>query len=135
MTNQDIIVIAEQTANLPKELRNKCSSIINMTAAACGLVGAGLTQIPGSDSVVMVPLQIRMVQDIGRQFNIEVAESSIESFVVSAAATAGGRALSQWLLRWFPGAGNAVNGLTAAGVTELVGWVAVINLSQRGCLF
>ncbi len=135
MMNQGISVVMTEAENLPQEIRMRCSGIIAMTSAACGLVGAGLAQVPGSDSAVIVPLQIKMVQDIARQFGLEVTESSIEAFVVSAAATAGGRALSQWLLRWFPGVGNTINGLTAAGVTELVGWVAAINFSQRGNLF
>ena len=135
MTNQEMNMVMAQTAALPQDVRMRCSSIINLTAAACGLIGAGLAQIPGSDSVAMVPLQIKMVQDLARQFNIEVAESSIETFVVSAAATASGRALSQWLLRWFPGLGNTINALTAAGITEIVGWVAVMNFKERGGLF
>ncbi len=132
--NQNMNAVFAQAAALPQETTNRCSGIINLAAAACGLIGAGMAQIPGSDSVAMVPIQIKMVRDLGRVFNIEIGESSIESFVVSAAATAGGRALSQLLLRYFPGVGNVVNGLTAAGVTELVGWIAVMNFSQRGSL-
>ncbi len=131
MANQNFNVIISETRNLPQEMKNRCRGIIDMSAAACGLVGAGLTQIPGSDSAVILPIQIRMLQELGRQFGIELTEASLEAFLVSGAATAGGRTLSQWLLRWFPGAGNAVNGLTAAGITELIGWAAVINFSQR----
>ena len=39
-------------------------------------------------------------------------------------AAAAGRGLSQCLLGWVPGLGNAVNAVTAAALTEAIGWAA-----------
>ncbi|HQP39712.1 MAG TPA: hypothetical protein PLI95_31225, partial [Polyangiaceae bacterium] len=39
-------------------------------------------------------------------------------------ATHVGRGISQWLVGWVPGWGNAINASTAAALTEAVGWAA-----------
>lgn len=135
MMYQDNNAILAEAAKLPQDVTMRCCGIIHTAAAACGLAGAGFAQIPGSDSAIIVPFQIKMVIDLARVFGINLSESSAEVFVASAAATAAGRALSQWLLRWFPGVGNTLNALTAVGITEIMGWVAVMNFKERGGLF
>lgn len=39
--------------------------------------------------------------------------------------------MSQFLVGWIPGIGNAINTATAAGITEAIGWIAVKNFFDR----
>lgn len=50
-------------------------------------------------------------------------ESSAKAALASATAATIGRAASQALIGWLPGAGNIINATTAAAITESVGWI------------
>lgn len=116
---------------IPEEMKNKCSVIIHGASVACGGVGTGLAQLPGSDNAVIVPIQIAMIVSLGGVFNLNITESAAKSILASAAATVTGRTVSQFLVGWIPVIGNAINTATAAGVTEAIGWLAANNFYQR----
>ncbi|MDE6709468.1 MAG: hypothetical protein K2J76_03150 [Oscillospiraceae bacterium] len=100
----------------------ECHAIIHAASAAAGGVGAGLAQIPCSDNVVITPIQITMVISLGKVFGIELLESGAESLLATGLAGTVGRGISQVLVGWIPGVGNAVNASTAAAITESIGW-------------
>jgi uncharacterized protein (DUF697 family) len=102
----------------------KVHGIIHMAAAAAAGVGAGLAQLPGSDSVPLVSIQAAMIVAIASQHGIAIEKALALDFIVGFAATTGGRFLSQLLLGWIPGFGNAINASTAAAITEAIGWAA-----------
>jgi uncharacterized protein (DUF697 family) len=105
---------------------NKCHAIIHSAATLCAGIGAGLAQVPSSDSLLIVPVQVGMVISLGAVFGIDFDESRAKAMVATATATMVGRGLSQFLLGWIPVYGNALNASTAFAVTEAVGW-AVAN--------
>lgn len=105
----------------------KCNGIIHAASVACGGVGTGLAQIPASDSAVIIPMQISMIIGLGKVFGFELSESAAKSIIASAGASFAGRTVSQYVIGWVPGIGNIVNTATAAGLTELIGWIAVKN--------
>lgn len=109
----------------------QCHSIIHSVATICGGVGAGMAQVPGSDNLVIVPLQIGMVISLGTVFGIELSDSSAKAALASATATTVGRGISQALLGWIPGYGNALNAATAFAVTEAVGWAVANDFSEK----
>lgn len=43
-----------------------------------------------------------------------------------------GRGISQVLVGWIPGYGNAINATTAAAVTEAIGWAADAYFADPG---
>ena len=49
----------------------------------------------------------------------------------AAAAAIGGRTVSQFLVGWIPGLGNAINAGTAASITEGIGWYVAKNFSKE----
>lgn len=102
----------------------KIHGIIHTAAVACAAVGAGLAQIPGSDSAAIVPLQTAMIMAIAHQHGVALAKSAAVDLLLTFTATQVGRSLSQVLVGWIPIYGNAVNAATAAAVTEAVGWAA-----------
>jgi uncharacterized protein (DUF697 family) len=108
---------------------NKSHIVIHTAATAAAAVGGGLAQLPGSDNPVLIAIQISMAVALGKIFNIQVSETTGRGMVMTALTSMTGpviaRILSQWIVGWIPGAGNAVNATTAAGITEAVGWILV----------
>lgn len=102
--------------------REKCNAIIHTASVAAGGVGAGLAQVPGTDNAVIVPIQLTMVISLGAVFGVTLSESAAKAAIASASASTIGRTLSQVLIGWIPGLGNAINATTAAGITEALGW-------------
>jgi len=104
--------------------KQKIHSIIHSASAAAAAVGGGLAQLPGSDMPVLCSIQATMVIAIANEHGAEISKAAAMDLVVTYAAGYGGRAISQWLVGWIPGWGNAVNAATAASITEAVGWYA-----------
>ena len=90
-----------------------------------------MAQLPGSDSAFIVPIQIAMIISIGAVFGIELDESSAKATLASATATMIGRSLSQFLVGWIPGWGNALNATTAFTVTEAIGWAVANDFASK----
>ena len=102
----------------------KIQTIIHGASVAAAGAGAGLAQIPGSDSLVIVPIQIAMINGIAIEYGCRIDKATALSIIGTQAATMAGRKVSQFLIGWIPGVGNAVNAGTAAGITETMGWIA-----------
>lgn len=98
--------------------------IIHTASASAGMVGGGLAQLPGSDAPVSVSIQTTMIMAIAREYGTALSDAAAADMLLTFAATHGGRALSQWLVGWIPGYGNAVNAATAIALTEAIGWAA-----------
>lgn len=110
--------------------RSKCHSIIHTASIAAGAVGGGLAQVPGSDNAVITPIQLTMTISLGKVFGVDLGESAAKSAVSSASAALIGRTISQVLIGWIPGLGNAINAGTAITVTEAIGWVIANEFSR-----
>ena len=111
--------------------RNKCHAIIHSAAASAAAVGAGLAQLPGSDNVALVPIEVGMVMALGKVFDIHLTESGAKAAVAGGVSTTLGRTISQFLIGWLPGPGNAWNAGTAAAVVEGLGWTVANDFASR----
>lgn len=111
--------------------KNKCHAIIHSTAITCAGIGAGMAQLPDSDNVFIVPLQVGMIVSLGAVFGVELSESSAKASLATVTATMVGRAVSQVLVGWIPGFGNVLNASTAFAVTQFVGWAIVSDFHNR----
>ena len=109
--------MSDNRSNMTDSEYAKCHAIIHSAAVAAGGVGAGLAQIPFSDNLVIMPIQIAMVGSLGAVFDQTLAEATIKSLISAAAGTVIGRSVSQALLGWLPGIGNAINASTAFTLT------------------
>ena len=102
----------------------KIHAIIHTASLTAGGIGAGLAQLPGSDMPALMALQTAMIVTIGHEHGCEITKSHAKSLLLTFPAGYGGRALSQFLVGWIPGYGNAVNASTAVAITETIGWTA-----------
>ncbi len=110
----------------------KIHGLIHTAAAACAAVGGGLAQAPGTDAAVITPIQVAMIVAIGQEHGVRASKAAASKLILPFAAAAAGRALSQWLVGWLPGLGNAVNAATAAALTEAIGWAADAYFADEG---
>jgi len=110
----------------------RINGIIHAASASAAGVGAGLAQLPGSDSALIIPIQVGMIKLIAAEHGQSITRSVAVSLIATQAATMAGRKISQFLVGWIPGFGNALNASTAAGLTEAVGWTAHGLFSRGG---
>ena len=108
---------------MTKKQKSKCNLIIHAASTSAAGIGAGLAQLPGSDNAIITPIQLAMTISLGKVFGLTMDESSAKAALASATAATIGRAASQALIGWLPGAGNIINATTAAAITESVGWI------------
>lgn len=110
--------------------RQACHIIIHGASTAAAGVGAGLAQLPLSDSVILIPIQVGMVIALGKVFDVELTEAAAKGAIFTGLAGTVGRAVSEVLLGWIPGFGNALNAATAAGITEALGWGIAVRFEK-----
>lgn len=99
-----------------------CNGIIHAASAAAGGVGAGLNKKPISDSVIITPIQLTMVVSLGKVFGLDLDQSAAKAEIASALGATVGKSAVQLIAGWIPGVGNIINGVTAASITEMIGW-------------
>jgi uncharacterized protein (DUF697 family) len=111
--------------------KTRCRWIIHGAAIAGALVAGGLAQVPGSDNIILVPIEILMVIGLGGVLGIRIRHSYRTSLIVGTAATMIGRGVSEFLVGWIPVFGNLLDALTAAAVIEVLGWVVAREFSGQ----
>jgi uncharacterized protein (DUF697 family) len=102
----------------------KIHALIHAAAASCAAVGGGLAQAPGADTAVITPIQVAMIVALGAEHGTPISKTAAAELILPFSAAAPGRGISQCLLGWVPGLGNVVNAITAAALTEAIGWAA-----------
>jgi uncharacterized protein (DUF697 family) len=103
---------------------DKIHAVIHTAAAAAAGVGGGLAQVPGADSALIVPIQTAMILSIAQEHEVKITKGAAVDLLLTFSATMAGRAISQVLVGWIPGFGNAINAATAFSLTEAIGWAA-----------
>jgi len=116
---------------LTGEQRSKCHKIIHTAAAACAAVGGGMAQLPGSDTIPITAAQVTMIISLGAVFGQTLSKSTATGILKGLGASYLGRTVSQFLVGWIPGLGNAINASTAAGITEKIGWAAAEQFDRE----
>lgn len=111
-----------------------CNSIIHSASVSAAAIGAGLAQLPCSDSLVLIPIQTAMVIAIAKVFGFELSDGVAKASLASAAASAVGRGISQIGIGWIPVAGNILNAATAASITEGIGWAIAAEYDSKAKL-
>ena len=108
----------------------KIHALIHAAAASCAAVGGGLAQAPGADTAVITPIQVAMIVALGAEHGTPISKTAAAELILPFSAAAVGRGISQCLLGWVPGLGNAINAITAAALTEAIGWAATAYFAE-----
>ena len=116
---------------MTNEEKKLCEAIIHTASVATEGVGAGMAQIPGSDNAIISPIQLTMAISLGKVFGINLDESAAKASIVTGGAALVGRTISQVLIGWIPGFGNIVNAMTAASITEGIGWAMAKEFEKQ----
>lgn len=112
--------------------KKACHGIIHANAVAASGIAAGLAQFPGGDNAPLAAIELEMTMALGGVFGISVTKAGAASILSGVVGTTVGRVVSQVLVGWIPGVGNAINAGTAASVVEGIGWsVAKTFEAQR----
>lgn len=117
--------ITKSKYKLSKKEGKACHTIIHTASGSAAAVGAGLAQLPLADNVVITPIQITMIISLGKVFEQEITKTVAKGLLGGFIANFVGRGAAQAAWGWIPGIGNASNAVTAAIITESVGWLCV----------
>ena len=108
----------------PKE-QKLCHGIIHSASGSAAAVGAGLAQLPLADNAVITPIQITMIVSLGKVFEQNITKTIAQSLLGGFIANFVGRGVAQAAIGWVPAIGNVTNAVTAATITESIGWLSV----------
>lgn len=97
-------------------------AVVHTASFAAAGVGAGLAQFPCSDMLPLSAIQASMIGGIAMIHGRKLSEGTITALLAVFAASIFGRAASQIVVGWVPAVGNAVNAMTAGGITHAIGW-------------
>lgn len=109
---------------MTKEQKIACNGIIHAASGSAAAVGGGLANLPGSDSPVLVTIQVGMIISLGGVFHQKITDSMAKSILAEFLGATVGKTVANALTGWLPGVGNAINATTAAAITEFIGWEA-----------
>lgn len=115
---------------MTKKQKSRCKKIIHAASVSAGGIGAGIAQIPGADNVAIKPIQIAMITALAGVFDKDLTEAGATAILGNLLASTIGRGISQVLVGWIPGIGNAINATTAAGLTETLGWTVAKQFDE-----
>lgn len=115
---------------MTKKQKSRCKKIIHAASVSAGGIGAGAAQIPGADNVAIKPIQIAMITALAGVFDKDLTEAGATAILGNLLASTIGRGISQVLVGWIPGIGNAINATTAAGLTETLGWTVAKQFDE-----
>ncbi len=115
------------------ERRRRCAAIIH-SASAAAATAAGVTVVPGSDSIAIAPVQVAMITALADEFDIPWTDGAVRSTLYATLGTMVGRGGANLVLRWVPVYGNVVRAAVAVSVTQALGWAVVKKLETDGKL-
>jgi len=119
------------TMNISEEQKSRCHKIIHPAAIAAG--GCGTIFIfPGSDTVPITLLQLKMIHSLAKVFGLNLTDQAAKATLALAAASAGGRQIVKTFTFWIPfGLGSIISASTAVGLTELIGWTIASEFAKE----
>lgn len=117
--------ISKSKYNLTSKEQKLCHGIIHSASSSAAAVGAGLAQLPLADNAVITPIQITMIISLGKVFDQSISKTIARSLLSGLVASYVGRGVAQTAIGWVPAIGNVTNAVTAATITESIGWLSV----------
>ena len=114
---------------MDKKQKIKCNAIIHTTSAATAFVGA--IPIAGSDSRIISSLQTVMTTGLAKVFDQDISEGCSTGMGLTPAASGVGRGVAQIASGKGTAVGIVTNAITAAAITEGMGWALVKEYDNK----
>lgn len=126
------LIMAQQV-----DINNKIEYIINLKTEAYKIItkavglaaAAGAIPIPGSDAVVITPVQLNMVKNLAELYHFSVKEC--KEMILPLIGQMAGIMVARNLLKIFPGLGSLIGASTAAILTGGIGYLCVNRFETR----
>lgn len=119
------------------ETKAKSHRIIHYAAVTSAIIG--LSPIPFSDAVLLVPVQLTMMARLHKLFGQSWSEGVAKGITKELVVVGLGRSVVGNILKFIPAAGTiaggAVNATVAMTITETLGWVTVKMLNNGEDIF
>ncbi len=109
--------IFSRAAELKKKEAHRITN--NYSRGVAAAVGGNF--LPGSDALVIAPIQIAMIIHLGKLHNVNVTKSTASGFLASAGMSFTGRFIAQELLSFMPIFKNIIGPPLAFGLTYSLG--------------
>jgi len=109
--------IFSRAAELKKKEAQRITN--NYSRGVAAAVGGNF--LPGSDALVIAPIQIAMIIHLGKLHNVNVTKSTASGFLASAGMSFTGRFIAQELLSFMPVFKNIIGPPLAFGLTYSLG--------------
>jgi len=113
------------------ERGEQASKAIHFAGALAGAVGL-LSPIPGSDAVLIAPIQAALVIKLSSVYGVKPSAAALKSAGYAALGQVIGKGSARVLTSLLPGVGSIVRAGVAVSVTEAIGWTVVDNLEEGG---
>ncbi len=111
--------------------RTREHTIIHTFSLIAAGVGGGMSALPGSDAPVLSTIQAALILALADLHGVAMSHTTAAELALTMSATMTGRRLSMVLRLALPALGVAVNAVTAAAITESVGWAAATWFRQE----
>ncbi len=99
--------------------------IVHAFSTLAAGIGAGLAELPAADAQVLMSIQATMVLALSERYQVAMHRTAAAELVLTLGATMVGRKASRAITGRWPGAARVANAMTAAALTESIGWAAV----------
>ncbi|MDQ2100231.1 MAG: hypothetical protein QQW96_21605 [Tychonema bourrellyi B0820] len=126
-----ILVIINHLKHLmPRRSRARLHTIIHAAATEATAVGFATAQIPG-DRFVIGAIQVNMTIELAAEFGATLDTAAAMSVITTGVSAFIGVETFNAIIKYAPGVGNVANMVTAASITETLGWAIVEYYENR----
>jgi len=119
-----ILMIINHLKHFMPSRRARLHTIIHAAATEATAVGFATAQIPG-DRWVIGAVQLNMKIELAAEFGESIDKAAAMSLITTNVSAFIGVETCNAIIKYAPGIGNAANMVTAASVTETLGWAVV----------
>ena len=120
-----------------RDVRKKCHQTIHFASLSAAIIG--LSPIPFSDAVLLVPVQLAMMTRLHRIFGTNWTEGVAHGLAKELVVVGLGKSAVGNILKFIPAVGTVTGGIinasVASAITESLGWVTVKMLNDGEDIF
>lgn len=106
-------------------------TIVHAFSTVSAGIGAGLAELPSTDTQVLMSVQATMIMALAERYSIDLNRTAAAELVLTLGASMVGKKATRSIRNRFQRAPRLVNALAAATITQAIGWAAVAWFRRR----